>query len=257
VHRRAFLGAALLGATPTVLGAGLGTAVVRASEDDDGRRTAAGSGPGLGTQRILWSGADAVALTFDDGPDPDLTPPLLDLLERRGLTATFLLIGARVEEHPDLVRRAVDGGHELGNHTWSHRSLATLDRHEVHRELERTAAVLPHPVRWFRPPDGVLTGAGAQVAAEHHYDVLLWSCSASPRSLRTPAEVASHVDHEMRSGTVLCMHDGLGRAGFSRWRATVSAMRKRRTMELAALPRILDEAKDRGVRFVTVSELAD
>ena len=257
MHRRTFLGAALLGAaTPTVLGAGLGTAVVRADEDEQGRATAADSGPGLGTQRILWSGEGAVALTFDDGPDPDLTPPLLDLLARRGVPATFLLIGARVEQHPDLVRRALDSGHELGNHTYSHRSMATLDRTEVHRELERTAAVLPRPVRWFRPPDGVLTGAGAQAAAEHDYDVLLWSCSASPRTLRNPDEVATHVEERLHPGTVLCMHDGLGRAGFSRWRATVNAMRKRRAMELSALPRILDEAKDRGVRFVTVSELA-
>jgi peptidoglycan/xylan/chitin deacetylase (PgdA/CDA1 family) len=256
VHRRTFLGAALLGATPTVFGAGVGTAVARASEDDDGRGTAAASGPGLGIQRILWSGAGAVALTFDDGPDPDLTPPLLDLLARRDIQATFLLVGVRAARHPDLVRRAVDAGHELGNHTWSHRSLASLDRQEVHRELERAAGALPHPVRWFRPPDGVLTGAGAQVAAEHHYDVLLWSCSASPRSLRTPAEVSSHVDRHLRPGTVLCMHDGLGRAGFSRWRATVTAMRKRRAMELSALPRILDEALDRGVRFVTASTLA-
>jgi peptidoglycan/xylan/chitin deacetylase (PgdA/CDA1 family) len=256
VHRRTFLGAALLGATPTVLGAGLGTAVVRASEDEDGRATAADSGPGLGTQRILWSGAGAVALTFDDGPDPDLTPRLLDLLATRGVPATLLLIGTRVHEHPDLVRRAVDAGHELGNHTWSHRSLATLDRAEVRRELERTNDVVPTPMRWFRPPDGVLTGAGAQVAAELGYDVLLWSCSASPRSLRTPAEVATHVEEHLRPGTVLCMHDGLGRAGFSRWRRTVDAMRKRRAMELSALPRILDEAKDRGVRFVTASQLA-
>ena len=87
-------------------------------------------------------------------------------------------------------------------------------------------------------------------------DVLLWSCSASPRSLRTPAEVAAHINGDLHPGTVLCMHDGLGRAGFSRWRSTVNAMRARRAMELSALPRILDEAKDRGVRFVTVSELA-
>ena len=256
MHRRTFLGAALLGATPTVLGAGLGTAVVRASEDDDARGTAADSGPGLGIQRIVWSAAGAVALTFDDGPDPDLTPPLLDLLERRGIRATFLLIGERVSERPDLVRRAIDGGHELGNHTWSHHSLASLDRAAVRRELERTDEIVPTAMRWFRPPDGVLTGAGAQVAAELGYDVLLWSCSASPRSLRTTAEVATHVDERLRPGTVLCMHDGLGRAGFSRWRGTVAAMRKRRAMELAALPRILDEARDRGVRFVTASQLA-
>ena len=238
-----------------MLGAGLGTAVARASEDDDARGTAADSGPGLGIQRIVWSAGGDAALTFDDGPDPDLTTPLLDLLERRGIQATFLLIGERAQQHPDLVRRALDGGHELGNHTWSHRSLAALDRPQVEQELARCAEALPVPVHWFRPPDGILTGVGAQVAAEHRYEILLWSASASPRSLRTPDEVAVHVDHHLRDGVVLCMHDGLGRAGFSRWRGTVNAMRKRRAMELSALPRILDEAKDRGVRFVTVSDL--
>ena len=245
----------MIGATPSVLGAGLGTAVVHASEDDQGVLTASTSGPGLGVQRIIWSSERDVALTFDDGPDPELTPALLDILDAHHVPATFMVIGARAAQRPDLVRRAIDSGHEIGNHTWSHRSLATLSRTEVEREIARAADVLPEPVRWFRPPRGVLTGAGAQVAAEHRYDILLWSCSGSSPELKSTEAVATHVADRLHPGTVVCMHDGLGRAGFSHWKATVRHMRARRAMELAALPHILRRAVDAGVRFVTVSEL--
>jgi len=261
VNRRRFLHALALGAAPAVLSTGLGTAVVRAEEDPRGLETEALSGPGLGVQHIVWSGptvpADGidVAFTFDDGPDPELTPRLLDLLKQRDIRATFLVIGERASERPDLLRRAIDDGHEIGNHTWSHHTLAQLSKAEIERELTRTAEVISQPVRWFRPPNGVITGAGAQVAAAHHYDILMWSCSGSSHALATPPQVAAHIEHHLEHGSVIDLHDGLGRAGFSRWRATVDAMRRRRAMELAALPEILARAKERGVRFVTMSEL--
>jgi peptidoglycan/xylan/chitin deacetylase (PgdA/CDA1 family) len=255
VNRRRFLQAAVLGTAPAVLGAGLGTVVVRAADDDQGVGTGATSAPGLGVQQIVWSGERDVALTFDDGPDPELTPLLLDVLAAHHVPATFMLLGARAAERRDLVRRAAGAGHELGNHTWTHRSLATLDKREVEIEIARTAEVLGEPVRWFRPPRGVLTGAAAQVAGEHGYDILLWSCSGSMASLRSTPAVATHVIDRLHPGTVVLMHDGIGRAGFSRWASARATARRRRAMELAALPRILDHARDAGVRFVTMSEL--
>jgi peptidoglycan/xylan/chitin deacetylase (PgdA/CDA1 family) len=157
-----------------------------------------------------------------------------------------MVVGERVEAAPDLVRRAVADGHEIGNHTWSHRSLATLDATEVRDELNRThdllARVVPDAeVSFFRPPRGILTGAAAQAAAELGYDVLLWSCTKSPR-----------LAAKLEPGTIVCLHDGTGRSELSRW-PWHHGLRSQREREVAALPGILASALDAGVRFVTAS----
>lgn len=198
-------------------------------------------------QRIVWSGTgEGVALTFDDGPDPELTPRVLDALDRAGVRATFMVVGERAVATPDLVRRAVDAGHEIGNHTWSHRSLATLDPDAVRAELGRTADALERivpdaPVRFFRPPRGILTGAATQAAAELGYDVLLWSCTRT------------HLDRPLEPGSVACLHDGTGRSELSRW-PWRHGLRAKRRAEVADLPAVLARASRGGVRFVTASD---
>ena len=247
MHRRRFLQAGVVGA-PAVLGGGLTTALAP-SDDDDGLLTRATSARDLGVQRIVWSGTgNGVALTFDDGPDPELTPRVLDALDRARIRATFLVVGMRVVAEPDLVRRAVDAGHEIGNHTWTHRSLATLDADEVRAELGRTADALARivpdaPVRFFRPPRGILTGAGAQAAGELGYDLLLWSCTYA------------HLDAKLAPGSVVCLHDGTGRAGLG-GRPSSRSLRSKRRAEIDDLPAVLSRAAADGVRFVTASELS-
>jgi peptidoglycan/xylan/chitin deacetylase (PgdA/CDA1 family) len=230
VNRRTFITAAV----PTVLGAGA-TRIELETRDDHGKSTAARSEPN-GTQRILWSGGedDGVALTFDDGPDDELTPQVLDVLAARDLRATFLLIGERAQARPDLVRRIVEEGHVIGNHSWSHPSMARCSRDEVRDELRRTHDLLSTfaEVTWFRPPRGILTGVAAQIAGQLGCGVLLWS--ATFRGL--------HLD----PGTIVCLHDGIGRT---------EGLRGRRRREIAALPAILDDAIAGGVRFVPVASL--
>ena len=97
-----------------------------------------------------------VAMTFDDGPHPQNTPRLLDILRTRNIKATFYVIGRNVDRYPHIVRRIVAEGHEIGNHTYTHRKLTTLSNSELLREMRRTedaivraAAVKP---RTMRPP---------------------------------------------------------------------------------------------------------
>lgn len=249
-------------AVPTVLGAGVGTAATRAIGDDEGLATAARSGPGLGTRRMIWSVTTdelTVALTFDDGPDPDITPHVLGVLDRYDVRASFMLVGARVAASPDLVRRAVAAGHDIGNHTWSHPSLATLDRAGVEAELGRTADVLASvvpdaPVRWFRPPRGILTGAAAHAASSLGYDTVLWSCTRGPANVDEPAGVAGYLDDHLEPGTIACLHDGLGSAGFDGG-PMAHQLRVKRQVEVQALPLLVERALDRGVRFVTITDL--
>ncbi|MBM3662325.1 MAG: polysaccharide deacetylase family protein [Actinobacteria bacterium] len=98
------------------------------------------------------------SLTFDDGPDPLFTPRVLDALREAGARATFFMMGTMLERHPDLGRRVVDEGHEVGNHTWSHENLAFLDEVDIRSQLERAHAASTDTLgvtpRWFRPPGG-------------------------------------------------------------------------------------------------------
>ena len=96
-----------------------------------------------------------MALTFDDGPDPEHTPRLLEVLARHGAKATFFMVGARAARHPELVARVAAEGHEIGNHGWDHPSLPALPSAAVAGQLERTRAVLaPHGQALMRPPYG-------------------------------------------------------------------------------------------------------
>src|SRR5947209_5628276 len=91
---------------------------------------------------VWWSGSDAgrtIALTFDDGPTPQLTSLVLDILDRARIRATFFVIGDLAQRHPDLVRRARDAGHQIENHSQDHRSAAVLDRGHVMAAMERGA----------------------------------------------------------------------------------------------------------------------
>ena len=102
-----------------------------------------------------------IALTFDDGPHPTLTPRLLDILDDKNVRATFYLLGSRVARHPELAKRIRRDGHEIGNHTWSHPNLANRSDTTLLSELERTTEVIQKATgkrpRTMRPPYGSLT----------------------------------------------------------------------------------------------------
>ena len=95
------------------------------------------------------------ALTFDDGPHPEYTPCLLDILERHGARATFFMIGRQAQQHPDIVRRVVQQGHAIANHTQDHPLFLTLSGRERRSQIRACAqSIAPHGLRLFRPPKG-------------------------------------------------------------------------------------------------------
>ncbi|WP_236718010.1 polysaccharide deacetylase family protein [Actinoplanes sp. TFC3] len=185
-----------------------------------------------------------VALTFDDGPLPDYTPRFLDALDTAQVPATFFLVGSHLEEHADLVRGRLDR-HEVGNHSWSHDDLATLDLDGARRELERThEAIKRHlgrEVTVMRPPYGHLGGSTVLAADTMGYDIALWSHQMHERNFADdPAGQARNLIETVRPGSIVLAHD---------------AGDKRRLIALNSLPAMIAGLKTRGYEFVTLSEL--
>ncbi|MGN6704741.1 MAG: polysaccharide deacetylase family protein [Rhodanobacter sp.] len=151
-------------------------------------------------------------LTFDDGPDPQHTPPLLDLLRQHQVRATFFLIGSKAERQPQLVRRMLDEGHRLGNHSWSHPDFNRLSLAAKMDEIDRTDRVLQafdgvrhHGVR---PPSGAFSLALTLRLARERRRLLYWSYDSLDYQRRPPAElVAAMRARPPRPGDVMLMHD--------------------------------------------------
>jgi peptidoglycan/xylan/chitin deacetylase (PgdA/CDA1 family) len=216
----------------------------------------------LGSKRVIWSvdtSRPLVALTFDDGPHPELTPRVLHILEARGIRATFNVMGLCAVRHALLTRTIAAGGHEIGNHTWTHLDLATQTAPETMRQLKKAkeaiADVAGLEARFFRPPRGELSGIAVRYAAQLGYDILMWSVARGVNGIGRPNAVAAHLSSSLRPGAIVSLHDGLGRSAFSPKTRKGEFLRRRREVEIEALPRVLDRAMASGIEFVTVSEL--
>lgn len=169
-----------------------------------------------------------VALTFDDGPDRASTPAFLDLLARRDVRATFFLLGRHAVQEPDLVRRIVDEGHELGVHGWTHRCAAWTGGRRLADDLRATRAVLErttgHRVRWYRPPYGALTTSALLAARRAGLSTVLWSdWGVDWRRGRTPDQVLATVTRGLRPGGTVLLHDSDRTSAPGSWRTTLTA----------------------------------
>jgi peptidoglycan-N-acetylglucosamine deacetylase len=258
VGRRAFLAGSAGAAAAGVAGVRFGTSRAGASSGVDLLEHQLQQ-PHRGTHRIVWSidtDEPLVGLTFDDGPDPRLTPRILDLLDRFGITATFLMMGHNAAAHPRLARQVVEAGHEIGNHTATHVDLGKVRSDVARQEIEEGAseieAATGRQLRWFRPPRGQLSAWTVRYAAMQGHDTVMWSLSRGPDD--GPAAVADHLG-QMGPGDVVLLHDGLGRGTFQPDEPFADDLLRRREEELEVLPDVLAGARDRGLRLVTVSEL--
>ncbi len=219
-------------------------------------------GAGSGMRRIVWSvetDRPFCALTFDDGPDPEFTPRILEILARHNVRATFLAMGYNAVRHGRLLQEVVEAGHEFGSHTWSHITLPSATPQEVRAEVERGIRAVESraggKVRFFRPPHGRVTEAAVRAAADLGQDIVAWSVTRGELRWRDPDLVASHVVGALGRGDIVDLHDGIGRATFNRGGEHAARLRRRRVTEIEALPRILEGVRAKGLHAVTLSEL--
>ncbi len=184
-----------------------------------------------------------IALTFDDGPHPQYTQEILDILDRYDIRATFFLIGSCAEQYPDLVAKEVEKGHEIGNHTYSHLKLYQSSTSTLKEELAKTDGILSsltqQKISLFRPPEGYCSKSIAAVTEDFGYKVILWNIDTRDWAHTPTEKIVSHVKKNVKSGDILLFHDYIAKNSPTP-----------RALEVL-IPFLLSE----GYRFVTVSEL--
>ena len=184
-----------------------------------------------------------IALSFDDGPHPKLTPVILDILAEYGIKATFFMVGENVQYYTEAAHAVADAGHEIANHTYSHRKFGKMTEHEMVEEISSCEAVLSSvaqsPVHFIRPPEGQMTETMRRVAGDMDYRIILWDVDTRDWAHTPPEEICHHILDTVQAGDIILMHDFIGHD----------------SPTPAALRLVLPELISRGYRFVTVGEL--
>ncbi len=193
--------------------------------------------------------ARSVALTFDDGPDPEATRAILEILAREGDRATFFVVGERVDRNPDVVREIVAAGHSLGVHGyrhaplhswWSPRAIAR-DIEQARDAVERATGVRP---RFFRPPIGIVSPRTASGARRARAPIVLFSLRSGDGVVTRVDAVVRRVIARLGAGAIVLLHDAPRRGG-------------RSPASIGALPRILDRVHALGLATVGVEAMVD
>jgi peptidoglycan-N-acetylglucosamine deacetylase len=196
----------------------------------------------LTTGRLFHGNHDLkeVALTIDDGPHTPTGDQILDILKEYDVRATFFVVGRRMDERPDLVRRMVAEGHELGNHTQDHIRLDSLNPNQIRREINDAdihyCRLTGRHFDLMRPPGVRYDEKVLKVANELGYQTILFTCAAKDFEDVTPDFIVKRVLSRVANGAIILLHD-------------------ERPATVTALPRILAALKSEGYRFVTVSEM--
>jgi Predicted xylanase/chitin deacetylase len=182
-----------------------------------------------------------IYLTFDDGPNPQITPQVLDILAQNRIPATFFLVGQRAEGSPELVRMIVSRGHEIGVHTYHHCHAYGMFIHKSKSTILQGKRVLEElcqrQISWFRPPWGALNLFQYLEARYLKLGVVLWTANAIDWDSRTtPAQIVERLVQKLSPGCIIVIHDAGGDPGAPQ-------------NMLKALPEIIRECQNKGYRF--------
>ena len=223
----------------------LGVAVVGALAHGTYHRNSPIFGAALGTLPEKMAQASAIALTFDDGPNPQATPRILDALRESRTVATFFLLGRHVARWPELARRVADEGHVIGNHGWHHRKLHTQPPASVRRDLELGTSAIADATgvrpAVFRAPHGFRAPWVTSIARSLGQRTIGWSLGVWDTALPGADAIVERTVNGTRAGSILLLHDGDGYDALGD-----------RSQTAAAVPRIVTTLRALGYQFVGV-----
>ncbi|MDR0958471.1 MAG: polysaccharide deacetylase family protein, partial [Clostridiales bacterium] len=181
-----------------------------------------------------------IALTFDDGPNPLTTPALLEGLAKYNAKATFFVLGHRLDSLGDIVRQAAEAGHEIGNHTFNHLELTSINKAEIAEQIDKTSDILfdltGQEVTLLRPPYGLRNETLIDLCNDRNLTIVLWNVDTRDWDHQNAQKVTEHIVSHAQDGAIMLMHDIYE----STIEGTIEAVR---------------QLSEDGWRFVTVDEL--
>jgi peptidoglycan/xylan/chitin deacetylase (PgdA/CDA1 family) len=199
-----------------------------------------------------WSAnRNEIALTIDDGPEPEVTPQVLDMLDRYQVKATFFCIGRRANLYPELTKEIVQRGHEVGNHSQRHHHNFSLSgtrgiTREVAKAQETLTNITGVVPKFFRAPAGLRNMFLAPVLSRLNLQLAHWSIRAYDTKVKNQEKVSTKLLSGLKPGAILLLHDG-----------NAARTKSGEPMILAVLPKLIEAAKQQNLRFVTLTQAAE
>ncbi len=189
-----------------------------------------------------------IALSFDDGPDSMYTPQILDILNEQKIKGTFFLIGKRAALFPDVVKRMVQEGHIVGNHTLNHPNIMKLNKEQTDKEIlgseEALLALIGYRTSLFRSPYGSLDPEKVRDIEALNYKIIAWNVDSLDWKSLTAEQVKSNILENVKAGSIILQHSS-------------GSAKENLTGSVAALKDIIVTLKKDGYKFVTIPELLD
>ncbi|MER2000667.1 MAG: polysaccharide deacetylase family protein [Lysinibacillus sp.] len=195
---------------------------------------------------IVWeikTKEKVVALTFDDGPHPEYTVQILDLLEQHDAKGTFFIVGEHAENHSQIVYRMYEEGHEIANHTYTHPFTKSVPK--IMQEIKQTDytlfSITGYSPKLFRPVEGNYTDPLVEAVSKEGYKIVMWSWHQDTEDWKDPGvnTIVNKVINGIEEGNIVLFHDGGGN----------------REQTVKAIEIILPKLKEQGYKFITVSEM--
>lgn len=191
-----------------------------------------------------------VSFTFDDGPHPEYTPRILDILKKFNLKSTFFVVGESAKKYPDIVKRIKDEGSEVGNHTYSHRMLPFQFKKSMVSEIKKTEDIIfnitGEKPRYFRPPRGLRNKFAVDFLQNEGYTIVSWSISSRDWIISSAQKIEDRILKLTSPGSIILFHD----AG-----SIFLNYGRNRLPTVEALPGIINGLKNKGYEIVSLRKI--